>query len=237
MSTFETDQNDRSALLPSKNGSRTGWTTFQCAIFVIIAIIITGLATNMDRIFNELSSDSSNNDNFDGTYDIIVVGGGPSGLTQAHFLQKQYPSYKILLIEQLNRTGGRQFSSTLSYRSEDNSITFEHGAMRTTPSLLYTLRLLNYLNLCDDIIPFDVYSNSSKRLFSSRNNYLLQRNVDANYYINNYGLTPSEQALLLSTPSGSPFEAIFTTLIFQVMLENGQTELPSTPEGTLFYVV
>lgn len=40
------------------------------------------------------------------TYDVIIIGGGLSGLSAAHFLQKMGPERKVLVIEKSARTGG-----------------------------------------------------------------------------------------------------------------------------------
>eukprot|EP01084_Bolivina_argentea_P192308 330178_1 len=89
-------------------------------------------------------------------YDIVVVGGGATGIIQTHFLMEQYPDLNIMLIENKRRIGGRTFSSNISYTNNNNTIqstiTIEGGAEVTNYNkLLY--QILSYLNLCDDLIP------------------------------------------------------------------------------------
>eukprot|EP01084_Bolivina_argentea_P056864 103989_1 len=221
---FETE-----SLVPKQSTSRVKWTTFQCVGFMIVAIIITALGSNMDRIISQLTENNTTN-NVDGSYDIIIIGAGSSGLFQAHFLQKQYPNDKILVIEQLNRTGGRQFSSTVSYKTINNTIVIEHCAMRFMLNHIYTQKLASYLGLCDNIIPwqFSDYNHSRQPIFSSRNNYIFENNIDSNYWINNYNLLPHEQ-LLLQTDSPLPISR--TQFVDLITTENQQQYPPITEQG------
>lgn len=77
----------------------------------------------------------------DKIYDIIIAGGGISGLYTAYKLLKYYPNSKILIIEKNNYLGGRIKSAVIEGQSVDL------GALRIPDTAKLTLKLIKDLNL------------------------------------------------------------------------------------------
>ena len=127
--------------------------TYHWILICIASIIITGIVSNIDRIISSFNNNESNS--YD-SYDIIIVGAGPSGLLNANLLKDTYPTKKILVLEQLNRIGGRQFSSKIVSKINNDQIIVNHGAFRTSTSDHYTMKVLQYLDICDELYPFSL---------------------------------------------------------------------------------
>lgn len=83
-------------------------------------------------------------------YDIVIIGGGISGIYTMYNLKKKYPNYKILLLEKENRFGGRIYT----YIAKINNIEYKMdlGAGRLGFHHERIIKLLNELNLNNDII-------------------------------------------------------------------------------------
>ena len=80
--------------------------------------------------------------------DMIIVGGGLSGLYSAYKYQKKYPKAKILLLECQDRLGGR------IYTYEDDIYgKIEAGAARFLPEHKHMIQLIHELNLESHINP------------------------------------------------------------------------------------
>eukprot|EP01084_Bolivina_argentea_P199886 341916_1 len=162
------------------------------------------------------------------TADIVIIGAGITGLLQGHLLQAQYPEKTILIIEKLNRTGGRHLSSKLTMN--DESITVEHGAMRTYYSHPFTMKILHYLNLCDDLIPLEDTHDSDDTLFETRNNHVLTRDLSSSFWINSYHLNNHDRIKVIDELDKSPYEAFINFGLQQLFIENNKTCLPSTKQ-------
>ena len=168
------------------------WSTFQLIIFIILTAIISCLASNMDRIINTLRSksngtnDSLNTDN-DRKYDIMVIGGGISGLSVMHFIASspKYTDSKILLIEKLNRVGGRAFSYKIKYN--DKTINCEGGAMRCDINNYYFGRILHRLDKCDDVV---LMEHTSSTLSAFRNSKIRDGQTEEQYLNEIFNFNP-----------------------------------------------
>ncbi len=84
-------------------------------------------------------------------YDVVIVGGGISGLYTMYNLRKQYPRLKVLLLEKNNRLGGRIYT----YYEKVDGIQYrmDLGAGRLGFSHKLILSLLKNMDLSKDIIP------------------------------------------------------------------------------------
>lgn len=78
----------------------------------------------------------------DNIYDIIIVGGGLSGLYSAYKIHQKYPNYKVLLIESQNHVGGR----IETYQSKIYGHV-ESGAARFNKKHKHVMKLLQELGL------------------------------------------------------------------------------------------
>ena len=79
----------------------------------------------------EFHSNDEKKKGFSGSssFDIIIVGGGFSGLYATYSLLKKYPQARIAIIEKLNRLGGRIITE------QEYGHTLEYGPMRFEPEL------------------------------------------------------------------------------------------------------
>eukprot|EP01084_Bolivina_argentea_P107594 192372_1 len=202
-------------------------------ITFILTVIISSLISSLVTYF--IVSSDNNETNVGGipNYDIAIIGAGSTGLIQAHLLSQQHPDWKIIVLERLSRFGGRQWTSFIHKIDENNniinSIHFENGAMRFRSYHTLQLRLLSYLNLCDDIIPISVHSNiSSQQIFQYRNKRITQhelfginRSVTANYFSSVFNVNNNEIPYL----DGSP-ETIWRTIYDKILSENNNGNEP-----------
>eukprot|EP01084_Bolivina_argentea_P201457 344349_1 len=134
--------------------------TNKCS-FILLSMLIAVISFGVTILLTSQYCNYSSNDNniyniqqeYKNEYDIIIVGAGPAGLVQMYFLEKYYPNLNILLIEQLNRIGGRTFTANIKYKNK--TIHFENGALRTSFDEEYIMKMLYYLDLCQQIVPFN----------------------------------------------------------------------------------
>jgi cytochrome b involved in lipid metabolism len=80
-------------------------------------------------------------------YDIIIVGGGISGLYSCYYILKHNPSLKICIIEQSGRWGGR------IYTKYKDGLSFESGAGRFHSSHSNLMQLLKEFKLNNKLFP------------------------------------------------------------------------------------
>jgi protoporphyrinogen oxidase len=80
---------------------------------------------------------------------VLIVGGGISGIYLAYKYSKLYPSYKITLLEKSDYLGGR----VLSFKK--NEVSFEIGAGRFARHHKKLMKLIKELKLNDKIIPIN----------------------------------------------------------------------------------
>ena len=123
---------------------------------------------------------------FTTTYDIIIVGGGISGLFLAYKLRNT--NLNILLIEQNKTLGGRIQTKNI------DDIQYEAGAGRFNENHTKLISLINELNISDKIIPLS--KNVDKKLRKYNTNYKLNiqylfdvmekkyKNYDKDYLVN-----------------------------------------------------
>ena len=80
-------------------------------------------------------------------YDVIIVGGGISGLYMSKLLSNKYPDYRICVLEQSDYFGGRIKQETATtYQGE---VSFPSGGARFNKSHERVIRLLKSYNMID----------------------------------------------------------------------------------------
>lgn len=148
--------------------------------------------------------------------DLAIIGAGVSGLYCAQRLLNHDPDIRVLVVERLNRTGGRLDSDLI--RIGESTVREEEGGMRFNDGMVELMTLLKSLGLCDQIVPFPM---SSK---NDTNRYLLRGHAftladaaasDQMIWSQLYNLSPEEQGL-------SPTDLV-TNAYRNVLYANGET--------------
>lgn len=87
----------------------------------------------------------NNNNNTKQAYDLVIIGGGISGLYTLYKLGKKYPRLKILLLESNERYGGRIYSHKESIDGQEYIMDLGAGRLGHHHNLI--IRLINDLHL------------------------------------------------------------------------------------------
>ncbi|MBU1821572.1 MAG: FAD-dependent oxidoreductase [Bacteroidetes bacterium] len=112
------------------------------------------------------------NQSYEYTCDILIVGAGVAGLFAASRLLENNPSLKVVIVEKLNRTGGRLQTTTVPIRGADGKyydVKNEEGGMRFCEEgkgmpNLWTL--INTLNL--QPVPFPMGDHHNRYYFRGK---------------------------------------------------------------------
>lgn len=84
--------------------------------------------------------------------DYVIVGAGVAGLYCAWRLITKYPDKKIVVVDRLNRTGGRLDSDVIEYAG--GAVREEQGGMRFVSTHKILLELFAALDHCKELVPF-----------------------------------------------------------------------------------
>ena len=142
------------ALIKKNSNNKNDCPRNKVILLLFVCCLFTAALTNIDRLYQIFEGKNPNTSTNGGEsltvtdgYDVLIVGGGPSGVSNMHFLSMHDPSQKILLIEKLGRFGGRTQSWKLTY-NDSFKIQFEGGAMRFAPNNWYINKMLHKVGLC-----------------------------------------------------------------------------------------
>ena len=104
-------------------------------------------------------------------YDVIIVGGGISGLYMSKLLSNKYPDYRICVLEQSDYFGGRIKQETATtYQGE---VSFPSGGARFNKSHERVIRLLKSYNMIDELLLFYVTIYHSHKIMHLKEKILL----------------------------------------------------------------
>ena len=177
------ESSDKSSLLLRHRSKGSKLSTAQWIVIIFIVVIITNIASNMDRIIDALqSSDTSNTaQTYSNEYDIVLIGAGITGLLHSYLLSTESDqTYTTLTVERFDRLCGR--THTVNIKHNGSSIHFENGAMRFSYNTLHQ-QLLKKLDLCDNVIP--LMDTSDWRSTKPTANYLYRNHRKKYASINN----------------------------------------------------
>lgn len=156
--------------------------------------------------------------------DVLVVGAGVSGLYTAYRLLEQDNKRKVVVLDRLNRVGGRLDSDLVAikdpYDNEKSIVKEEEGGMRFEDSMKELMSLFAALDLCNDTVYFPMTTNR----YCVRGHSFTEDESKAN---NNaiwgelYDLEPAEQH---QSPG-----AILTVIYQRILNENGVRQAPAKP--------
>ena len=121
--------------------------------------------------------------------DIVVVGAGMSGLYVTWRILQENRDRRILIIDRLDRTGGRLDSDLIRF-DDGETVKEEEGGMRFTFNTMDNLMALFLLlkddsghSIAEQIVPFPMSSGGNNRLYFRGHSFT---NKDAN--VNNYDI-------------------------------------------------
>lgn len=98
--------------------------------------------------------------------DVVIVGAGISGLYCARRLMQERAVGSIVVLERLNRLGGRLDTDLVCIN--DRIVREEEGGMRFNYGMTELMRLINELELCGEIVPFPMKSPGDTNRFHVR---------------------------------------------------------------------
>ncbi len=163
--------------------------------------------------------------------DIVIVGAGVSGLYCARRLIEQDPTRRIVIVERLNRVGGRLDTDLVEVAAGD-VVREEEGGMRFNYDMTELMQLTNELGLCDGIVPFPMGSNvtglgNTNRFWLRGRSFTAAEAAAGGNAIwgEIYALAPDEQGL-------SPAELVMNAF-HAVLHQNGRT--PPVKTGPQFW--
>ncbi|SOD97466.1 flavin monoamine oxidase family protein [Spirosoma fluviale] len=162
--------------------------------------------------------------------DVLIVGAGMSGLFAAWRLLNHKPDLNVVIVDKLNRTGGRLQTTTVSIRGTDGNdydVDNEEGGMRFVPEgtgMPNLWRLFHELNL--QPIPFPM-GDENNRYFIRGRSFTKSKTPIIWQFM--YNLAPQEQNKQPGDIFGEVLAAILAENKDLYTVAAGQT-FPSTPD-------
>ncbi|WP_064966909.1 flavin monoamine oxidase family protein [Tenacibaculum ovolyticum] len=156
--------------------------------------------------------------------DVLIVGAGVSGLYTAYRLLQQDSKRKVVILDRLNRTGGRLDSDLVAikdpYDNKKSIVKEEEGGMRFEDSMTELMSLFTALGLCKDAVYFPMTTN---RYFFRGHSFTVAESEENNNAIwgELYDLEPAEQ-------NQSP-GAILGVIYQRILNVNGIENVPTKP--------
>ena len=157
--------------------------------------------------------------------DVVIVGAGAAGLYCAWRLLRQNQSRSVVILERLNRTGGRLDTDLIKVEDDSGTgqatVKDEEGGMRFFYSMHELMALFSALNLCDDIVPFPMSDPNNRRYFRGHGYTNQELADDPSIWGQLYNLDPPERGK-------SPVQ-IVTDVYHQLLAQNGMPIAPASP--------
>ena len=110
-------------------------------------------------------------------YDIVIIGGGISGLYTAYNLKKKYPDKKVLILEKNNRFGGRIY--TFKKHLNNTNYYLDLGAMRIGYHHKLMIKLIKNLKLYNKKINID-----DSKSYIDISDKVLDKTIERNILVN-----------------------------------------------------
>ena len=154
--------------------------------------------------------------------DVVIVGAGMSGLYVAWRLRQLENAPNVVILDRINRTGGRLDSDVVRFPYQDE-VKEEEGGMRFTFELMDDLMaLFAILGIDDQIVPFPMNSGGNNRLYYRGHAFTNNQAKGDNYAIWSelYNLPQAEQ--------GQDPSALINVIFNRILSANPQfTDRPS----------
>ena len=103
--------------------------------------------------------------------DVAIIGAGVSGLYCARRLAEHHPDWSVVVVERLDRTGGR-LDTDLVHMPDHTTVREEEGGMRFNYGMVELMRLVRDLGLCDQVVHFPMASDVAG--FGNTNRFLVR---------------------------------------------------------------
>lgn len=157
------------------------------------------------------------------TADLAIVGGGIAGLYCAWRYLQENPGDSVVVLERLNRPGGRLQTDLVDLDSGGEPVTVrdEEGGMRFNYGMGELMALFHSLGLCDEIVPFPMVGANNRYLFRGRAFTYEESSRNPQVWSQLYGLAPEEQNRLPVDLLGEAYH--------RVLKANGVDEAPAEP--------
>lgn len=139
-----------------------------------------------------------NPDSLPSSADLVIVGAGVAGLYCAWSYLRHNPNSEVVVLERLNRTGGRLQTDLVEIEADDGTtvtVREEEGGMRFTYQMPALMRLFKALGLCDQIVPFPMKGPHQDNRFHFRGRSFTTElaNEDPAIWSELYDLKPGER--------------------------------------------
>ncbi len=143
--------------------------------------------------------------------EVVIVGAGVAGLYCAYRLLTEGKAKDVVIIERLNRIGGRLDTDLIQVKGADGKVETvrdEEGGMRFNFGMHQLMALNGALNLCDSLVPFPMAPTKPGfgLYYFLRSNQFLNGN-DAKWS-QLYNLSQNEQGKSPGTLLGEIFQTI-----------------------------
>jgi hypothetical protein len=163
--------------------------------------------------------------------DVLIVGAGVSGLYTAYRLLEKNSKRKVVLLDRLNRTGGRLDSDLVTiknpYDAKKSIVKEEEGGMRFENSMTELMALFTALELCNDAVYFPMTTN---RYFIRGRSFTAAESEENKHAIwaTLYDLEPEEQ-------NQSP-KTILGVIYKRILKANGIENIPLKPSPEFWQI-
>lgn len=161
-----------------------------------------------------------------GHADYVVVGAGVAGLYTAWRILTNEPKASVVIVERLNRTGGRLHTDLIKFGDPSGNappiVREEEGGMRFNYSMRELMALLGELELCGDIVPFPMTGDNLRLDYRGRNFTKEESEQDPGIWAQLYDLGADERG---KTPVQLLSEAYH-----RILEANGVDEPPAEPQ-------
>ncbi len=156
--------------------------------------------------------------------DVVIVGAGISGLYCAYRLLSADSSTKVVVVDRLNRVGGRLDTDIVTINDADGNpvqVKDEEGGMRFNQSAIELLALLDELGMADQRVQFPMGNGNNLYHLRGRTFTVAQAAADNNaLWSQIYNLRPEEQ-------HRSPDD--IRTAVYDFLVTSNGAEVPADP--------
>jgi phytoene dehydrogenase-like protein len=156
--------------------------------------------------------------------DLVIVGAGIAGLYCAWRYLEKNPGETVVVLERLNRPGGRLQTDLIDLDAADGTpvvVRDEEGGMRFNYSMTELMALFHAMDLCDQIVPFPMSGENNRYLFRGHGFTYEESFRNMQVWSELYRLAPEEQNRLPVDILGEAYN--------RVLRANGVDQAPAQP--------